>query len=191
MSPEEFNKDISDALHCLRKGGIILYPTDTIWGIGCDASDSKAVKRIFQLKKRADSKSMLTLVHNEKEIEKIITDIPDVALQLVEAAVNPITIIYDNANGVAPELISGDGSLGIRVTNERFSNELCRKLNRPLVSTSANISGEKAPSFFNEISDYIKHSVDYIVKYRREDTSPKKPSNIIKISKDGSFKIIR
>lgn len=187
----DFSNDIKSAVDCLKKGGIILYPTDTIWGIGCDATNSDAVKRIYELKKRADSKSMLVLVNNESSLERIVEEIPDVAWELLEAAVNPLTIIYDNAHDVAPELLAEDGSLGIRITHESFSNELCKRLGKPLVSTSANISGEKAPTNFRDISEEIKNAVDYIVNYRQTDSEEKSASNIIKLSKGGIFKIIR
>lgn len=184
-------EDLNEALECLRKGGIILYPTDTIWGIGCDARNSDAVKRIYKLKKREDSKSMLVLTNNEAGLEKITEEIPDITWELLNAVVNPLTIIYDNAHGVAPELIAEDGSLGIRITKERFSNELCKRLRGPLVSTSANISGEKSPSSFKEITEEIKNGVDYIVKFRQEESANKQPSNIIKLGKGGVVKIIR
>ena len=187
----DFNEDLEKAVNVLKKGGLVLYPTDTIWGIGCDARNSEAVKKIYKLKNRADSKSMLVLVNNERALERIVEDIPDVAWSLIETAVNPITLIYDHAHGVAPELISEDGSLGVRITKESFSNELCRRLGAPLVSTSANISGEKSPLSFREISEDIKKGVDYIVEFRQDDLSEKIPSNIIKISKGGVFKIIR
>lgn len=187
----EFSEDLQQALSCLKKGGIILYPTDTVWGIGCDARNSEAVKRIFDLKRRADSKSMLVLVNNEVALERITDDIPDVAWQLIEAAVNPLTIIYDGAKGVAQDLIAPDGSLGVRITGESFSNELCRRLGAPLVSTSANVSGENPPSFFSDISPEIKEGVDYIVNYKQNDKTPKTPSNIIKLGKDGVVKLIR
>lgn len=188
---EDFTSDMKACVETLRKGGIILYPTDTIWGIGCDARNSEAVKRIYALKKRTDSKSMLVLVNNEAALERITDDIPEVAFELLEAATEPLTVIYDNAHNVAPELIADDGSLGVRITHERFSNELCRRLGSPVVSTSANISGDKSPSFFNEICDEIKNNVDYIVNYRRDDTAKKSPSHIIKLGKGGEVRIIR
>lgn len=192
MATDRYNpEDLKEALECLRKGGIILYPTDTVWGIGCDARNSEAIRKIFQLKKRADSKSMLVLVNNEATLQRYVDDIPEVAWDLLEAAIDPMTIIYDGAKGVAPELIAEDGSLGIRITSEPFSNELAKRLGAPLVSTSANISGQKAPSSFSEITDEIKSGVDYIVKYRREDNTQKRPSNIIKLGKKGEIKIIR
>lgn len=188
---ENIQEDLKKAVECLKKGGIILYPTDTIWGIGCDATNSDAIKKIFEIKKRSDSKSMLVLVNNEAALERLVDEIPDVYWELLETAVNPITIIYDDAHGVAPELLADDGSLGIRITKESFSNELCRRLGKPLVSTSANISGEKSPGVFSEISDEIKKNVDYIVNFRQKDTVNKTPSNIIKLGKGGIFKIIR
>lgn len=186
-----FSQDLQNAVECLKQGGIILYPTDTIWGIGCDARNSEAVKRIYELKKRSDSKSMLVLVNNESALERIIDDVPEIAYGLLEAAVNPLTIIYDSATGVSPELLAEDGSVGIRITREKFSSELCRCLRAPVVSTSANVSGQKAPAVFNEISDEIKKGVDYIVSYRQNENTPSKPSNIIKVSAGGIVKVIR
>lgn len=191
MTNPDISCDLAEALECLKKGGIILYPTDTIWGIGCDARNSEAVKRIYALKKRADSKSMLVLVNNEAALEKITDDIPEVAWELLDATETPLTVIYDSAHGVAPELLADDGSLGIRITRERFSQELSRRLGAPLVSTSANISGEKSPMCFAEISEDIKRGVDYIVKYRRDDCASHSPSHIIKLGKGGEVKIIR
>ena len=189
--PFEFEEDLRKAVECLRKGGVILYPTDTIWGIGCDATDSEAVKRIYRLKQREDSKSMLVLVNNEAALERIVPEVPEIAWELLEAAVNPLTVIYDGATGVAPELIADDGSLGIRITNESFSKELCRRFGKPIVSTSANISGKKSPTGFKDISEDVKNGVDYIVGYRQNDTTPANPSNIIKLGRGGVVKIIR
>ena len=187
----DYSSDLKNALECLEKGGIILYPTDTIWGIGCDARNSEAVKKIYNLKKRADSKSMLVLVNNESALERIIPEVPDVAWELLDAAVNPVTVIYDNARGVATELLAEDGSLGVRITKERFSNELCKRLRAPIVSTSANVSGEKSALCYKDISDEIKNGVDYIVNFRREENNEATPSNIIKLGKGGVFRIIR
>ena len=184
-------EDIKKAIECLRNGGIILYPTETVWGIGCDATNPEAVKKIYSLKKRSDSKSMIVLVDSEAMLERTVDDIPEVAWQLIEAADNPLTIIYDHPHGVAPELLAPDGSLGVRITRERYSAELCKRLRRPIVSTSANISGEPAPSNFSEISDVIKEGVDYVCEYRREDNGHPSPSNIIKVGDGGTFKIIR
>ena len=184
--------DLQEALRVLRKGGIILYPTDTVWGIGCDATNAEAVKRIFELKRRADSKSMLVLMDDAKKLSHYV-DVPESAEQLVAAAEEgrPMTIIYPNACGVAQELIAEDGSLGIRITREAFSKALCASLGRPLVSTSANISGEQPAATYNQISDHIKQGVDYSCRYRRNDTTQKQPSAIIKINTDNTFQIIR
>lgn len=186
-----FEQDIKNALDALRKGGIILYPTDTIWGIGCDATNADAVQKIYYLKRRAESKSMLALVDSEAALERTVDDVPEVAWELIEAAVRPLTIIYDHPHGVAKNLLADDGSLGIRITKERFSNELCRRLRRPLVSTSANISGEKAPASYPGISPEIVEGVDYVVRYRQDEDIKSVASNIIKLSDGGLFKIIR
>lgn len=186
-----FEEDIKNAVAVLKKGGIILYPTDTVWGIGADATNAEAVSKIYELKRRAESKSMLVLVDGEAMLERTVRDIPEVAWQLIEAAVDPLTIIYDHPTGVAPNLLAEDGSLGIRITSERYSRELCRRLRRPIVSTSANISGEKAPGQYPQISDAIKGGCDYVAEYRRDDTAPHRPSNIIKVSEGGLFKVIR
>lgn len=186
-----FEQDIKNALATLRSGGIIVYPTDTIWGIGCDATNEEAVRKIYELKRRVESKSMLALVDSEAALERSVDDIPEVAWQLIEAAVRPLTIIYDHPRGVASNLLADDGSLGIRITGERFSNELCRRLRRPLVSTSANISGEKAPASFKDISREILDGADYVVSYRREEDMAAAASNIIKVSDGGLFKVIR
>lgn len=186
-----FEQDIKNALDALRKGGIIVYPTDTIWGIGCDATNAEAVKKIYDLKQRAESKSMLALVDSEVALERCVDDVPEVAWELIEAAVRPLTIIYDHPHGVAPNLLAEDGSLGIRITREDFSRELCRRLRRPLVSTSANISGEKAPAAFKDISPEILEGVDYVVEYRQDEDTKSVASNIIKVSDGGLFKIIR
>lgn len=186
-----FEEDIKQAVDCLKKGGIILYPTDTVWGIGCDATNPDAVKRIYDLKRREESKSMLVLVDSDGALERIVDDIPEVAWQLIDAAVDPLTIIYDHPKNVASNLLANDGSLGIRITGEKYSKELCRRLRRPLVSTSANISGDKAAGIYSEISEEIKAGVDYVADYRREETEAPSPSNIIKVSEGGLVKVIR
>lgn len=189
---ERYEKeDLDRAIETLRKGGIILYPTDTVWGIGCDATNPEAVKKIYDLKRRSDAKSMLLLVGSDGELQRTVKDVPDAAWMLIEAAVNPLTIIYDNPVGIAPNLCAEDGSVGIRITDELFSKALCSKFKKPIVSTSANISGEKTPRKYSEISDDIISGVDYVVRYRRNDTSNHKPSNIIKVSDSGVVKIIR
>ncbi|MDE7403341.1 MAG: threonylcarbamoyl-AMP synthase [Muribaculaceae bacterium] len=184
-------KDLDLAVDTIRKGGIILYPTDTVWGIGCDATNPEAVDKIFKLKKRADAKSMLMLVGSEYQLEQWVENVPDVAWQLIEAAVKPTTIIYDHPIGIANTLLAADGSAGFRLTQDAFCKAICAKLRKPIVSTSANISGEKTPASFMEISPEIINGVDYVVQFRRNDKRKSKPSNIIKISDSGIFKIIR
>lgn len=185
------NEDLATAVDVMRKGGVILYPTDTIWGLGCDATNPEAVSRIFDIKKRAESKSMLVLVSNEAMLERYVGEVPEVAWQLLESAVNPLTIIYDDAKGLAPNLISDDGSVGIRITKERFSNELCRRLRRPIVSTSANISGVPTRGNYADIPEAMIKAVDYVALYRRDDNRESRPSNIIKLRSNGEFKLIR
>lgn len=184
-------EDMAEALEVLKKGGIILYPTDTIWGIGCDATNEEAVKKIYDLKQRSDSKSMLVLVGSEGELQRSVEEVPEAAWMLIETAVNPITIIYDRPKGIARNLLAEDGSAGIRITSELFSQTLCNRLKRPIVSTSANISGKKTPVTFSEIDEDIKKGVDYIVRFRQDDISRHKSSNIIKVSDSGIIKIIR
>lgn len=183
--------DIKKALKVLKIGGIILYPTDTIWGIGCDATNEKAVDRIYKIKKRDDSKSMLVLMENPALLERYVTEVPEIAWDLVEIATTPLTVIYPNAKNLAKNLVAEDGSIGIRFTKEAFTSQLLQRFRRPLVSTSANISGEKSPAFFDEISEEIKNQVDYIVEYRQNDTTPAQPSSIIKLGVGGQIDIIR
>lgn len=190
-SPPVYHEDILKAIEVMKKGGIILYPTDTIWGIGCDATNEEAVAKIFALKQRADSKSMLVLVDSIPTLERIVPQVPEVAYDMIELATRPITIIYDGVQGVAPQLLAEDGSLGIRVSQENFSHDLCRAFRRPIVSTSANISGELTPAVFSAISTEIKEGVDYIVSYRQTDEQRTQPSHIIKLKASGEFTIIR
>lgn len=184
-------QEINKAIDILRKGGVILYPTDTIWGIGCDATNSEAVEKIYKIKQRAESKAMLVLINDSSELDKYVESVPDIAYELIDVAVKPLTIIYDDAIGLASNLIASDGSVGIRVTKEEFSNQLCKRLKKPIVSTSANISGEKTPATFREIDNAILDSVDYVVNYRQDDDYALKSSEIIKLSKSGTIKIIR
>ncbi|MDE6237616.1 MAG: threonylcarbamoyl-AMP synthase [Muribaculaceae bacterium] len=184
-------ESLDKALAVLREGGIILYPTDTVWGIGCDATNPEAVEKIFKLKQRADSKAMLMLVGSEGQLQSYVQNIPDAAWQLLDAAVNPLTIIYDNPVNIASNLLAEDGSAGFRITKEKFSSSLCLRLRHPLVSTSANISGNPAPSSFSKIDPEIINGVDYVVDYGREDSPEARPSNIIKVGNDSVIKIIR
>ena len=196
-------EDLQAALRVLRQGGIIVYPTHTVWGIGCDATNSEAVARIYALKKREDSKSMLVLLDAAAKLDYYV-DVPESAEMLLQTACDedsasqsdyspakPLTIIYPNARHLAPNLIAEDGSVGIRITKEPFSNALCAQLKRPIVSTSANISGEPTARYFKEIVRPILDFTDYVCLFRRDDETPHEPSTIIKINADNSFKIIR
>ena len=198
MDVNRYDKeDLQAALRVLRSGGIIVYPTDTVWGIGCDATNAEAVAKIYALKKREDSKSMLVLLDSPAKLDYYV-DVPEAAEQLLainecppEEALRPLTIIYPNARHLASNLIAEDGSIGIRITREPFSQALCAQLKHPIVSTSANISGEPTPKVFREISQQIIDRSDYCCLFRREDESPHEPSSIIKINADGTFCIIR
>lgn len=183
--------DLKEAVRVMREGGIILYPTDTVWGIGCDARNEDAIKKIYALKRREDSKSMLALVSSEGMLQRTIKEVPEIAWQLIDVAVNPMTIIYDEAVGVASNLKAEDGSLGVRITKERFSNKLCERMRGPIVSTSANISGKPTPHNFQEISKEIIEGVDYVCKFRQKERKAASPSNIIKITKGNIIKVIR
>ncbi len=187
----DFRDDINQAVAALKEGGLILYPTDTVWGIGCDATRSDAVKRVYELKQRVDNKALIVMLGNSAVLDRYVDEVPDAAAQLLEAAVNPLTIIYDQGRNLAPELLGDDGSVGIRITAEAFSRALCNAFRRPIVSTSANISGAPTPMTFAQISPKIIEGVDYVVSYRREDNEPAAPSSIIKVSADNSFKILR
>ena len=184
-------EDIRKACEVMQKGGVILYPTDTIWGLGCDATDEEAVKRVYEIKRRADSKAMLVLVDNAVKVDFYVNEPPEVAFDLIEYATRPLTIIYDDARNLAPNLLAEDGSVGIRVTSEEFSKQLCFRFRKAIVSTSANVSGEPSPMTFSEISEEIKQAVDYIVQSRRNEAAVPKPSGIIKLGKGGQVKVIR
>ncbi len=188
--------DLLEAVTTMRAGGIILYPTDTIWGIGCDATNTTAVSRIYRLKQRADTKSMLVLTDSPFSLMDYVEQIPDTAWQLIGATEGnggqkPLTIIYPNARNVASNLISEDGSLGIRLTSEPFSKALCTALKHPVVSTSANLSGCPSPVNFSQIADEIKNGVDYVCHYRQTERNAHTPSSIVKIFPDETIKILR
>jgi L-threonylcarbamoyladenylate synthase len=185
------NEDIKAALEVLQKGGVILYPTDTIWGIGCDACNEEAVNRVLEIKNRAASKGMLVLMENAALIDRYVAEVPEIAYDLIEVAVKPLTIVFEGARGLAKNLIADDGSIGIRITSETFSSQLVRRFKRPIVSTSANISGTPWPASFDEIDRRIIESVDYVVKYRQDDTQKAVPSDIIRLGRGGEIKIIR
>ena len=184
-------QEINKAIDVLKKGGVILYPTDTIWGIGCDATNPAAVEKIYKIKQRAESKAMLVLINDSSELDKYVETVPDIAYELIDVAVKPLTIIYDEAIGLASNLIASDGSIGIRVTKEEFSHQLCKRFRKPIVSTSAKKKKKKSPATFREIDNAILESVDYVVNYRQEDDCALKSSEIIKLSKSGTIKIIR
>ncbi len=184
-------EDIKNAVETMQKGGIILYPTDTIWGIGCDATNEKAVSRIYEIKKRAENKAMLVLIDDIDKIERYVDNVPEMAYTINELSEKPVTIIYDHALNLAKNLLGENDSVGIRVSRESFSQQLCKKLGRPIVSTSANISGSPAAPTFKMISEEIKNAVDYIVKYRQDDETEHAASSVIKLSADNVIKILR
>lgn len=183
-------KEIEHTLTILKQGGLILYPTDTVWGIGCDATNPEAVKKIYELKQRSDSKALICLVNTYNMLERHVDNVPKIAYDILDLAVNPTTIIYDNPAGIAENLIANDDTLAIRVVKHEFCEKLIRYLGKPLVSTSANISGEPTPKSFKEISSAILKGVDYVVNLHSENKALK-PSSIIKISNDGKVNIIR
>ena len=184
-------EDIKKACEVMAAGGIILYPTDTIWGIGCDATNEKAVQRVYELKRRTDNKAMLVLMDSEAKLDRYVSDVPDIAWDLISVSDKPLTIIYSSAKNLATNLLGADGSVGIRITNEEFSKKLCERFRKPLVSTSANVSGEPSPANFSEVSEVIKEGVDYIVSYRQADMSKAAPSGIIKLGAGGLVRVIR
>jgi L-threonylcarbamoyladenylate synthase len=186
-----FKEEINKSLEVLKSGGIILYPTDTIWGIGCDATNTEAVAKIFALKKRADSKSMIILLDSDNKLQSYVSEVPDIAYDLIEYAENPLTIIYSGAKNLAPNVINEDGSIGIRIVKHDFCEQLIQRFRKPIVSTSANISGENSPTYFSEISQEIIDNVDYVVDLEQESKIQKRPSTIMKLEPDGQFIFIR
>ena len=184
-------EDIKKAVEVLRRGGVILYPTDTIWGIGCDATNEEAVSRVYAIKQRDDSKAMICLVDSEVRLQRYVREVPEVAWDLLTLNTKPTTVILDCAVNLAPNLIASDGSIAMRITQEPFSKELCYRFQKPLVSTSANISGEPAPGFFSDISEEIINAVDYVCWSRRQEKKPHTPSCIIRLTKSGEVSVIR
>jgi len=179
------DSDIKKALEVLKDGGVILYPTDTIWGLGCDAANEEAVEKIYTIKKRSDQKSMLVLLDNANKIPSYITDMPEIAWDLIDLTEKPLTIIYSGAKNLAKNLVAQDGSIGIRISQDDFNQKLIRKFKKPIVSTSANISGQKAPQNFSEISEEIIMAVDYVVEWKQDDFSRAEPSSIVKLGSGG------
>lgn len=188
---KQMNEDLIKACDVLRQGGVILYPTDTVWGIGCDATNPEAVKRVYEIKKRIDSKALIVMVDRSVKVDFYVNDVPEIAWDLIELATKPLTIVYPAARNLAPNLIADDGSVAIRVTTENFSHRLCERFKKAIVSTSANVSGEATPSHFGAISEEIKAAVDYVVTYRQEENTEAKSSSIIKLESGGVFKLIR
>ena len=199
--------DLEEAVRVLRAGGVIVYPTDTVWGIGCDATNEEAVRRVYALKRRADSKSMLVLLDAPGKLQGYVEEVPEMAWELLECTsplqltlqrgrentehIRPLTIIYPRGKNLAKNLLAEDGSVGIRITQEPFSKALCERLRRPIVSTSANISGEPAAKTFRQISEAVLERADYICLYRRDDEEEKAPSSIIKVGLHNEIEIIR
>lgn len=191
MLTKEQLQDIAEAVRVVKAGGIILYPTDTIWGIGCDASNPEAVARVYAIKQRTDSKALICLLGSDASLSLYADNVPEVAYDLIELSTKPLTIIYDGARNLAPNLVAEDGSVGIRVTKEEFSQTLCMRCKRALVSTSANISGRPAPATFDDIDPAILEAVDYVCTSRRNEKAQAKPSSIMKLSRNNEIKIIR
>lgn len=184
-------EDIKRAVEVMKKGGVILYPTDTVWGIGCDATNAEAVAKIYDIKKRDDSKAMICLADSDTRIQRYVRNVPNVAWDLLEVSEKPTTVILDNAVNLAPNLIAEDGSIAMRITKEPFSKELCYRFQKPVVSTSANISGEPAAQNYCDIAPELLEAVDYVCWSRRQEHKPHTPSSIIKITNDGVVTIIR
>ena len=191
----KLEEDIRNAVETMRKGGVILYPTDTVWGIGCDATNAEAVKRVYAIKQRDDSKALICLVDSDARMQRYFRNVPDVAWQLIdslkESDAKPTTLILDGAINLAENLIADDGSVGIRITNEPFSKELCYRFQKAIVSTSANISGEPAAQNYGDIDPRILEAVDYVCWSRRQEHKPHTPSSIIKLKENGEVEIIR
>jgi L-threonylcarbamoyladenylate synthase len=183
--------EVAKAFKVVQEGGIILYPTDTIWGIGCDATNTEAIKKIYQLKQRDESKSLIILLDTYNKLQSYIKDVPSIAYDLIEYAENPLTLIMPGAKNVSPELIAADGSLGIRIVKHDFCQQLIQRIRKPLVSTSANISGKPSPHYFAQIDQAIIDRVDYIVDLEQHNTEIKKPSTIMRLQPDGQFEFIR
>lgn len=183
-------QEINTAISVLRDGGLIIYPTDTVWGIGCDATNQKAVEKVFQLKQRNDSKALICLVANDAMLERHVAEVPDVAYDIMDLSTKPTTIVYDHPKGLAKNLIADDQTVAIRVASDKFCQYLIGKFKKPIVSTSANISGQPTPKQFSEISEAVLQGVDYIVNLQQEKIADS-PSAIIKLSADGIVKVIR
>ena len=188
---QESKEDIRRAVEVMNQGGVILYPTDTIWGLGCDATNPEAVKRIYEIKQRTDAKALISLVDSETKVQFYVKEVPEVAWDVMELSEKPMTVVFDGGRNLAPNLLAEDGSVAIRITKEAFSKELCMRMKRAIVSTSANISGQPAPRCFSEISEEIKKAVDYICTSRQDEPPTQTASSIIKLGAGGEVTIIR
>lgn len=188
---KEYEDDIRNALKVLRDGGVILYPTDTVWGLGCDPANVRAVKRIGEIKHRIDKKGMIILVNSLAMLTRYVVDPPDVALQMAEWSESPLTVIYDRGWGVADGVAADDGSLAVRLCSDPFCDDLITAFRKPLVSTSSNVSGTPAPAFFDEIAEEIKSAADYVCRWRQDDRSSTEASSVIRVSGNGVVKILR
>ncbi|MCM1483161.1 MAG: Sua5/YciO/YrdC/YwlC family protein [Muribaculaceae bacterium] len=184
-------EDIAAAVECMRRGGVILYPTDTVWGLGCDATRPDAVKRIFEIKQRACGKALIALVSSRGMLERCVDELPEVAWDMMSLSERPLTVVLDGARGLAADMIAPDGSVGMRLTREAYSSGLCRALRRPVVSTSANVSTHPAPAVFSDIDPAILSAVDYVATYRRDDYTRSLPSAVVKIGSDLTVKVLR
>lgn len=187
----QYEDDIRNALSALKNGGVILYPTDTVWGLGCDAGRTSSVEKILRIKTRSESKSLIILVNGVEMLERYVRNVPGIAYELTGVSDSPLTIIYPEGKNLSPLVCGADGSVAIRICNDDFCNEMITRFRRPVVSTSANISGQSSPSHFKEIDDVIINSVDYAVKYRQNDRRKCSPSPVIKVDKNGVFEILR
>lgn len=183
--------EVNKALQVVRDGGVILYPTDTIWGLGCDASNEEAIRKIFSLKGRAENKSLIVLLDNAGRLPSYVAEVPDLAYDLIDYAEKPLTIIFSGARNMAPGAIHADGSAAIRVTDHPFCRDLIQRMRKPLVSTSANFSGEPAPACFADIPAALISGVDYVVNLEQDDPAPKEASTIMRLENDGRFSFIR
>lgn len=183
--------DIKKAVEVMKNGGVILYPTDTVWGIGCDATNAEAVAKVYKIKQRDDSKALICLVDSDARLQRYVRNAPEVAWNVMELATKPTTVIFDEAVNLAPNLIAEDGSIAMRITNEEFSKELCYRFQKPIVSTSANISGQPAAQNYCDISEELLNAVDYVCFSRRQEHKLHTPSSIIKIKNNGEIDIIR
>jgi L-threonylcarbamoyladenylate synthase len=187
----DFANDVENCLEVLHRGGVILYPTDTIWGLGCDATNEEAVQKIYEIKKRPEAKSLIVLLADERDVLRYVASLDLQVFDYLKEVNNPTTVIYEGAIGLAENVINPDGSIAIRVVNEPFCKHLIKRFRKPIVSTSANLSGAANPRTFAEIADGIKQAVDYTVAYRRDDINPARPSSIIKWRGDGNFDVLR